>query len=357
MTTPYPGLRPFKSHESHLFFGRDEFITQLTEKLNSHYFISVVGDSGCGKSSLVRAGLLARLLVVGADGRDFWRIATMRPGSQPFSNIAAALLNKKTSHTGGEEFVLREEYLKKHPLEEKQSVAHLAQSLRKDLKISYQELEILLPANHSLLIVVDQFEELFHHAEKGIQQKEEVVDFIQWLLATAHAESKIYVVITMRADHLEECAAHDDLIETINDGFFQIPHLNREQLKETIELPARMYEGEVEPRLVERLLDHLEELGTDCRPDHLPLLQYVLVQMWLRMDTEPKKLTLEHYAEIGGNLAAALTWMADQTYNGSTDDEKKIVEILFRRLTQKEGTHYIRHPVQLVVSVTSFGSY
>jgi len=219
--------------------------------------------------------------------------------------------------------------------------------LRKDLKTSYQKLETLLPADHNLLIVVDQFEELFHHAEKGVQQKEEVADFIQWLLATAQAKSKTYIVITMRADYLEECAAYDNLIKTINDGFFQIPHLNREQLRETIELPARMYEGEVEPKLVKCLLDHVEELGTDCRPDHLPLLQYALMQMWMRVDTEPKKLTLEHYEEIGGNLATVLTGMADQIYNGSTDDEKKIIEILFRRLTQKEGTHYIRHPVQL----------
>jgi len=87
---PYPGLRPFKYEESDIFLGRDEFITELTKKLNVHHFIAVLGESGCGKSSLVRAGLLARLRLVKVGGQEHWRVATMRHGIQPFLHMAEA---------------------------------------------------------------------------------------------------------------------------------------------------------------------------------------------------------------------------------------------------------------------------
>jgi len=340
---PYPGLRPFKHEESDIFRGREEFITELTKKLNDHHFIAVLGDSGCGKSSLVRAGLLARLRLVKVGGQEHWRVATMRPGSQPFINMAEALLsNKKTSEI--EEFALRKEYLRNH--KDKDAVAHLSSTLKGNLQTSYRELINILPPNHNLLIVVDQFEELFHYANEGIPQRQEVKDFIQWLLATAQAKSKIYLVITMRAEFLDHCTEDDRLIHAINTGFFQIPHLNQEQLKETIEFPAEVYEGQVELALVERLLEDVKKMGSTSRPDQLPLLQCVLVQMWLNAGTDKKILTLQHYEALGGNLAAALTQIADQVYDSSTEAEKKIIEILFRRISQKESI-YTRHPTKL----------
>jgi len=337
---PYPGLRPFKREESNLFRGRDEFIDQLTEKLNDYYFIAVLGQSGCGKSSLVRSGLLSRLQLVRIGGRDFWRIATMRPGSQPFLNMATALLK---SNPDVQEPVLRE-HLKSNSTE---NINALSASLQKDLQTSYSKLEALLPADHNLLIVVDQFEELFHYSEQGEQQRQEVKKFIQWLLAIARVKSKFYVVVTMRAEYLNACSEDDELTREINNGSFQIPYLNEKQIKEAIEFPAQIYNGKVEPNLVEHLLGDIDKLGPTCRPDHLPLLQYVLVQMWLGADSK-KNLTLEHYEKIGGDLAAALTQTANQIYHKFTDKEKKVVEILFRRLSQlNQGGIYTRHPVKL----------
>lgn len=344
---PYPGLRPFRHDESDIFFGRDDFVMQLTEKLDNHHFIAVLGGSGCGKSSLVRAGLLARLQLVGVGGLDYWRIATMRPGSQPFLNMANALLQNTQVAEG---ITLAEEYLDYYKVNNKNAIQHLKSALMGDLRTSYQKLEAALPSNHNLLIVVDQFEEFFHYAKKGNEAKDEVKNFIIWLLASCqHEDSRIYVVTTMRSEYLDECTQYEGLIGAINSGFFQVPHLNSEQLRETIEYPAKIYEGEVEPALVKQLLNDAASLGENHLPDQLPLLQYVLSRLWLEADASKLKvITLAHYKKIGDNLATALSRGADEVYNRLTGDEKQIVEILFRRLIRcDEQGNYTRHTVVL----------
>jgi WD40 repeat protein/energy-coupling factor transporter ATP-binding protein EcfA2 len=340
---PYPGTRPFKRDEHEIFFGRQEFVDRLVEKLQKQHFIAVVGDSGCGKSSLIRAGLLASSTEITIKKCVDPRVALMRPGNSPFDNLSRALL-KEAKTLRKTDWFNRKAFSQGN---EETAVIDLQKTLRGNLERSYQELERCLDGGEYslLMIIVDQFEELFRYSPP-----EEAERFIQWLLACSyHAKSKIYVVITMRSEFLDECATHESLIAAINEGFFQIPHLTRDQLKETIELPARGCEGEVEPQLVERLLTDIDKMGKTSRPDQLPLLQYALVQMWLKVNASPQKvLTVQHYEGAGGNLAAVLTQTADQTYNEASDSEKRIIEILLRRLSQKdEKGNYTRHPVTL----------
>ena len=340
---PYPGLRPFKQEESYLFFGRDELITQLTAKLDYHHFIAVIGDSGSGKSSLVRAGLLARLRIIGVGGREHWRVANMRPGSNPFFNLASAFL-KDTKNP--ERLALRKEYLSYYDkVKPEGAVSHLQAVLTGDIENFYKKLEEILPENHNLLILVDQFEELFRYSS----EPQEVEDFIQSLLISCqHANSKVYVVITMRSEFLDDCVEYESLIEAINRGFFQVPHLTRNQLKETIELPARVCDGEVEANLVTQLLYDVGKMVDVNRFDQLLLLQYALVQMWLKVNATTKKLTLEQYTDLGGDLTTILTQNAERTYTDFSDDDKKTVEILFRRVCKRdEKGKYTRHPVKL----------
>jgi WD40 repeat protein len=337
---PYPGLRPFKRDESDIFRGRNNFVTELSEKLANHHFIAVVGDSGCGKSSLVRAGLLARLNLA-LDERH-WRTANLRPGNDPFCNMSIALLRDTNK---SEKLALRKEYLRYRKIKPEDAISTLRSELRGDLEKSYQILEKILPENHNLLIIVDQFEELFRH----LVEDKEVDDFIQWLLTSCQASAYIYVVITMRSEFSSDCARYEGLTEAINQGYFQVPYLNREQLKESIELPARMCDGDIEPEVVERLLADVETMGKVYRSDQLPLLQYILVRMWLKIhDSDPKVLSLRHYEEVGGNLAATLDHNAQRIYTDFSDNDKKITEILFRRLSQRDKkNNYIRHPTKL----------
>ncbi len=342
---PYPGLRPFKTEENDIYFGRDEFITKLTARIDKEHFIAVLGDSGCGKSSLVRAGLLFRLQTVSIDSREHWCSAIMRPAKNPFYCLAAALLRD----FGKDSVIntLNETYREKHQLKaiNENTIKDLQQKLEQDLKSSYQLLEELLPSNkYSLLIVVDQFEELFLQADREVAE-----NFISWLLQASYfAKSRIYVVITMRTEFIDDCARYSqDLLTAINDGFFQIPYLNREQIAETIEFPAKICDGELEPDLIERLVADVQAMGDGSYPDQLPLLQHTLVNLWMKVaNTQEKKLTLQHYSQ--GSLAEALTNTADRIYDNATDDNKKLIEILFRRLSNKDDTgNYSRHPVVL----------
>lgn len=353
-TFPYPGLRPFKTEENDIYFGRKEFITQLTARISKEHFIAVLGDSGCGKSSLVRAGLLSNLQTVQVDGREHWCSAIMRPAKNPFYCLAAALLRDF-----GQDSVintLNEAYRKQYGLKTigEATIKVLQQQLEEDLESSCQLLEDLLlsmahpdapaPDNYSLLIVVDQFEELFLQTDRQVAEK-----FIQWLLQASHfAKSRIYVVITMRTEFLDDCARYSqDLLTAINEGFFQIPYLNPKQIAETIEYPARICNGEVEPDLIERLVADVQAMGDESYPDQLPLLQQTLVNLWMQVaNTKEKKLTLQHYNQQ--NLAEALTNPADEIYNNVPDEKKKLIEILFRRISGKDSTdNYSRHPVVL----------
>jgi len=342
---PYPGLRPFKRDETSIFFGREQHTDQLLEKLDkTPHFIAVVGPSGCGKSSLVRTGLLGGIelgLLVSASSH--WHIVEMRPGKSPFSNLAEQLLEVP---------VLGQ--------------AYDAMSLEKDLRRgSFSLHEILqkhpLPDNAQLLLVVDQFEEIFRYYKEG--DPNETIAFVALLLASCQytrapiqkeGGRNIYVVITMRSDFIGDCALFQDLPEAVNNGLFLTPRLTRDQLREAIELPARIFGGEVEPELVNRLLNDAEfasinQLFNEVESyfDQLPLLQHALMRMW-NIEKNSKTLSLAHYKKIGG-LKKALNEDAEEAYKELLDPtQQKIAEILFRSLTERNSNgHYTRRPVEL----------
>src|SRR3954469_10161010 len=109
ITEPYPGLRPFQQNESHLFFGRDEQVDKLLEKIQDSHFVAVIGPSGCGKSSLVKAGLIPALKTgYILDAGSTWRIVEMRPGYKPFYNLAKALSKSFTQHHTPLEYIKAE---------------------------------------------------------------------------------------------------------------------------------------------------------------------------------------------------------------------------------------------------------
>jgi len=144
---PYPGLRPFDRTESDIFFGREEQTDELLRRLNDSRLLAVIGPSGCGKSSLVRAGMIAALETgYMAKAGAHWRVAIMRPGSACFRNLASALLETLPAQgsDAGLSAAFLESTLARGPL-------GLVEAVR----------ETGLPQGENLLIVVDQFEEIF----------------------------------------------------------------------------------------------------------------------------------------------------------------------------------------------------
>lgn len=327
---PYPGLRPFHRDEVDIFFGRDEQIDQLLTRLGRQRFLAVVGPSGCGKSSLVQAGLLNALetgFLASAGSR--WRMAVLRPGNQPLRNLARALLAQEAlgPERGGDE----------------NSEAFLLATLRRGpLGLVEFRREVALPPNTNLLVLVDQFEEIFRYRQQ--HDINEADAFVALLLASAaQSELPLYVAITLRSDFLGDCILFAGLPETLNDSQFLTPRLTREQLQEAIIGPARVFGGEVEPALVNRLLN---DMGAD--PDQLPLMQHALMRLWNRANRPSSMtLTVQDYETIGG-LKEALSRHADETYELLDETQKAIAETLFRSLCERSAARRdTRRPVQL----------
>jgi WD40 repeat protein len=310
---PYPGLRPFQSDEIDIFFGREQHIDQLITHLGQNHFLAVVGLSGSGKSSLVSTGLLADLetgFLASAGVR--WQVAKMRPGNRPFVRLSKALLETSFNDCYLPELTNRDE-------------AELF--LQAQLQRGSSALDKLWQSKDTnLLVFVDQFEEIFRYYDQGYSDEAEA--FVSLLLATSKAD-KIYVVITMRSEFLGNCALFNNLPEAINESQFLTPRLSRDQLYEAIVTPARVFGGDIDPVLVNQLLN---DAGNDF--DQLPLLQHALMRMWSLSET--KYLTLDDYERVGG-FNNALSQHADEAYAELTVEQQHIAEILFKNLSERSN--------------------
>jgi WD40 repeat protein/energy-coupling factor transporter ATP-binding protein EcfA2 len=331
---PFPGLRPFEAHENHLFFGRDGQSDELLTRLRRNRFLAVVGTSGSGKSSLVRAGLLPGLyggLMTTAGSR--WRIGVFRPGNQPIANLAETL-NAPEVFGRHEPFqqTFTETVLRRGSV----GLIEMAQEAR-------------MPKRDNLLVVVDQFEELFRfkQASSSAERDDEAAAFVKLLLEAAkQRETPIYVVLTMRSDYLGDCAQFRDLPEAINDGQYLIPRMTRDQRREAITGPVAVGGAKITPRLVNRLLNDVGD-----NPDQLPILQHALMrtwEYWAQHHKNDEPIDLPHYEAIGG-MAKALSLHADEAYYELTTPRRQaIAEKLFKALTEKgEDNRAIRRPTSL----------
>lgn len=345
--SPYPGLRAFRADESDIYFGREEQTDALLQRLQSSRFLAVVGPSGCGKSSLVRAGMIAALETgCMADAGSRWRIAEMRPGDRPLPRLAQALVEHEALGAALANTADRAAFVE---AELRRGPRGLIEALR----------AAPLPPDTNLLLLVDQFEEIFRFRARG--DTDEADAFVALLLASfGQRELPIYVVVTMRSDFLGDCALFRGLPEAINDSQYLTPRLTREQTREAIIGPARVCGGNVDSFLVNRLLN---DFGPD--PDQLPLLQHALMRMWERAlaralsageRTQPPGLariastvtvTLRDYLDLGG-LKLALSNHADEVLAELTPQQQQIAEVMFRSLTERGvGQRDTRAPARL----------
>jgi conflict system STAND superfamily ATPase len=323
--SPFPGLRAFETEESLLFFGREVHTEALLRRLDEGRFLAVVGASGCGKSSLVRAGLLPALFrgyLVNATSR--WRFAILRPGTSPIDALAAALAK------GG-------------LLSPAQDLAQLRETLG---ATSGGLVEVVrkagLAPGESLLVVVDQFEELFRFArESGPGDAASQASlFVGLLLRAVESDVPIYVTLTMRSDYQGDCAQFPGLPEALNQSQYLVPRLTRDQRREAIVRPLELVGTAATPRLVNRLLN---DAGDD--PDQLPVLQHALLQTYRHWKGEGP-IDLANYDAIGG-IENALGKHGDGILSGFTAEDQRLAEKIFRSLTTIERGRAVRRPKEL----------
>jgi energy-coupling factor transporter ATP-binding protein EcfA2 len=341
---PYPGLRPFEPWEAAIFFGREEHTDRLQEILKREHFLSVTGPSGCGKSSLVRAGLLPALPLGAVGTGSSWRFAIMRPGDRPILSLAHVLLEPQAF---GQE--LRHVPPGKSDFTEQAIEAELRRGSLGFISLITDAKQHTDDKDCNLLLLVDQFEEIFTYAEAGARQADEADAFIDLLLHARKArESRIFVVLTMRTDFLGNCVRFLDLPEAINHSLYLTPRLTRDQLAQAMNGPARTFGGDLAPVLVDELVN---AVAND--PDQLPVLQHALARMWDRAiatGQHAPTLRLADLAEVGG-VSKALSQHADEVLATLTPKQQLDAEWLFRAITDQRsaeaGGQMVRRPQSL----------
>jgi WD40 repeat protein len=301
---PYPGMVPFRPEDARFFYGREGEIEEMVLRLRGQDFLLVIGPSGSGKSSLVFAGLLPKLATSPDWPPNYWRVVTMRPGAEPMARLAEAL--------GGN-----------------------ADNGFVDPALMVKELLMAHPPAQRLLLVVDQFEELFTFAnpEKGTgtpeigRQRE--IEFIAALKAL-RALGSCAVVLTMRADFYHDLMS--SALWPVEEGArVEIAPLQGDALCAAIEEPAADVGVEIEERLLERLLADAAD-----QPGSLPLLQETLVLLWGRI--EGRTMTLDAYERLGrdgrSGLAVAMSLKGDSVLATLSPERQDIARRIFLRLTQ-----------------------
>jgi WD40 repeat protein len=322
---PYVGLRPFDHSDSLYFFGRRVQVAELLQQLHATRFLAVVGSSGCGKSSLIRAGLIPALLGgFLVEERDRWLVAKLRPGGGPIANFAQALCEVAEADPKPEDVAKLKTAIEDNHLE----------AVRDYLKPR-------VGTDANVLILLDQFEEIFsfrgsesddvaesvgrEERRERAERHREAADFVDLALELAHqSEIPVYVVLTMRSDFLGDCDLFYGLPEAMNLSRYLVPRLSRAQLREAIEGPPMLMGQRLAPRLVDALLN---ELGD--RHDRLPILQHALMRsydVWVRKGASGP-IDLEHY-EDAGSLQNALPRHANEALGEDVDSIARIFACL-----------------------------
>lgn len=333
IANPFPGLRAFKDSESHLFFGREENIFDVISKLERNHFVAVVGTSGTGKSSLIKAGVLPAIESKKDDSNAIpWELVTINPGNSPILNLTKAIGNNHNLIVADK----KEDFEKSLFDLMSNSTLGLVQGMRP-----------ILNRNSALLILIDQFEEVFRFAnDDNAEAKKEYDQFVNLIIETVRQRDvPIYVILTLRSDFLGDCVAFDGLPEAINDGHYLVPRMTKVQMKRAITGPIDLAEGKISPRLVQHITN---DLGTN--PDQLPILQHAMMRCWdywKMNESTGEPMDLKHFEAIG-DLENALSNDANEAYQELTEAQQLLVEKIFKSLTtKKDDNRGVRRPMSL----------
>ena len=309
---PYRGLDPFREEDSPFFCGRQAFTDALVDKVRRQDFIAVVGASGSGKSSVVRAGLVPALRR-GADGR-VWEILTLTPGSQPLHALMAVL-------SPPPEGLSRAQRLAR--------VAEDVQVLRDSslgLTAFVEDLLKAQPGTGRLLLVIDQWEELYIQTASPADRQA----FLDLLLRGTGQGGRLTVVLTLRGDFYGRALEDRRLADRLQDAVVNLGPMRREELRDAITAPAAAVGLGFEDGLVERILD---EVGDE--PGNLPLLEFLLTELWRQR--AHGRLSHAAYDAIGG-VRHAIAVRADQTFAALTPEQQQAARrVLIRLVSPGEG--------------------
>lgn len=286
---PYKALEYFTQEDAVFFYGRTALTDELIDRVRRENFIAVLGASGSGKSSVLRAGLLYQLKrgqkLSGSDRWTYYDLFT--PGEHPLASL-------------------------------KNAIGKDAQELSQFIATVETE---------RVVLVIDQFEECFTLCQDSLEREE----FFNCLLETLEqANHKLCLVLGLRADFMGKCAEYAQLAQKIDQHWVMVKPMSRKEIEEAITKPAELVDLQVEKALVTKMTEDVVE-----SPGSLPLLQYTLTELWKDAQTgaNRNRLTLESYNQLGG-IEKTLSKRANQVYASLKDEEKSVAKRIFLELTQ-----------------------
>lgn len=308
---PYKGLRSFEAADSHEFFGREAVVELLLKKLapasqrsGNHNqadgrFLAIVGPSGSGKSSLVKAGLVPALWSGRLPGSDKWFVINMVPGTRPLDNLETSLSRIAAEQAGN---------LRLHLERDSHGLSRVA--------------NLILPSDDSeLVVIIDQFEQLFTLVEDE-SIRSHFLDLLEQAVNDLH--SRVRVILTLRADYYDRPLHYPNFGRLVQTHLETLLPLTAEELERAIVNPAGKVRVELEPGLVSRIIDDV-----NYQPGNLPLLQYALTELFDQR--EDRFLTHQVFSQIGG-AGGALASRAEQLYQEQDIQGQEMIRQMFLRL-------------------------
>lgn len=300
---PYKGLKAFDERDAQDFYGRVAVTSELVEAVQHHRMVTVVGPSGIGKSSLVRAGLIPALRTGVLPGSQDWLVTDLYPGAHPFEELETALLRIAVERPPS-----------------------LSDELLGDPRGLARVTKLMLPPGGELLLLIDQFEELFTLTPDENERRR----FMDLLVeAVTDARGGIRVVLTIRADFFDRPLRYPRFGELVGNAIVAVTLPDEEELRLAVERPAQSVGARFEPGLGAALVADLQE-----QPGALPLLQYALTELFAARSSDV--LTFPGYREVGGVLGA-LGRRAEELYLGLDEETRDLTRQLFLRMASVTG--------------------
>lgn len=307
---PFKGLEAFQQTDDAIFFGREDLTAKLLDKLNADKrFLAVVGASGSGKSSLVRAGLIPKIRDGQLTASEKWPLIIFTPGHRPTEALATRLLPVMGSD---------------------RLVPEIVNILQSGPNTLHQLVEGILAdedKNGRVVIVIDQFEEVFTRASQIEAQR--FLDLIQTAATTE--DGRTIIILTMRADFFDRLTTYPELAELFEgENIVIVTDMTADHLRQSIEGPAAAVGLVYDQGLTDRILDDVRQ-----QPGSLPLLQYALKALYERRDG--RQLTSAAYESIGG-VRRALAEHADSIFNKLSSAQQDLMQRVLLRLVEVSDT-------------------
>ncbi|MGC1392570.1 MAG: WD40 repeat domain-containing protein [Bacteroidales bacterium] len=326
---PYPGLRPFAPDNSDLFFGRDAESDEVILKLLKNRYITVIGASGTGKSSLIFGGVLPKIMNLKIRESSIWKIISMSPGNDPFGNLSEALSKGIT--------VPNQKKVEKDVI--------LSDLIDKQAGFSDIVRKYMIRQDENILLVIDQFEEIFRYISSGKSDVSDttVITFIEFLVnSLIKPDLNIFIIVSIRSEFLRECSHYKGLTSLVNNSNYLVADMETENLREVIEKPVNYAGAKIDPKLVETVLNDLKD-----RTYKLPVLEHALMRTWdhwQELDEPQRPISKADYDSIG-TMNNAVSLHADKIYDELDGRGKEICMILFKTITRKGSDNTgSRHP-------------